>query len=31
MKIGAAWPHGIGAGFNIQLDVLPLGISADIA
>ena len=24
-KIGAAWPHGTGPGFNIQLDALPLG------
>ena len=23
-KIGAAWPHGTGAGFTIQLDALPL-------
>jgi hypothetical protein len=23
-RIGAAWPHGSGSGFTIQLDVLPL-------
>jgi hypothetical protein len=23
-RIGAAWPHGTGAGFTIQLDALPL-------
>jgi hypothetical protein len=23
-RIGAAWPHGNGAGFTIQLDALPL-------
>jgi hypothetical protein len=23
-QIGAAWPHGTGTGFTIQLDVLPL-------
>jgi hypothetical protein len=22
-RIGAAWPHGSGAGFTLQLDVLP--------
>jgi hypothetical protein len=24
-RIGAAWPHGSGTGFNIQLEALPLG------
>ena len=24
-KIGAAWPHGSGSGFTIELDALPLG------
>jgi hypothetical protein len=24
-RIGAAWPHGNGPGFNIQLEALPLG------
>lgn len=23
-RIGAAWPHGDGKGFNIQLDAVPL-------
>jgi hypothetical protein len=23
-RIGGAWPHGSGAGFTLQLDVLPL-------
>jgi hypothetical protein len=23
-RIGAAWPHGSGTGFTVQLDVLPL-------
>jgi hypothetical protein len=24
-KIGAAWPHGTGTGFTIQLEALPIG------
>jgi hypothetical protein len=24
-RIGAAWPHGNGPGFNIQLEALPIG------
>jgi hypothetical protein len=24
-KIGAAWPHGNGPGFTIQLEALPIG------
>jgi hypothetical protein len=24
-RIGAAWPHGGGTGFNIQLEALPMG------
>ena len=24
-RIGAAWSHGTGTGFNIQLEVLPIG------
>ena len=24
-RIGAAWPHGTGTGFNIHLEALPIG------
>ena len=24
-EIGAAWPHGDGEGFNLKLDLMPLG------